>query len=408
MELNPDRALGKLKHLLSSRDYTLGILIDLIKRSRHIKALQKSKEGKVLLLEALKGCSCGSIFIQPSTRTRVSNSIAISGLGAYVFNEVGTKEDGEWQLTLSSAVKGPSFADEMLTLACYFQLLVLRTPHVGMPEIAAQTIDLHDLNVSVINAGDGENTGGEHPTQSFADLDTILEGLGLDIEKDWRKLPSYSVAFVNDCRTRVIKSAALLLGKRLGMELKFICPPELQPPVNLLEELKDSGVKFSIHTQFQKADIVYVVRIPKEFDADTFAKYKNYYSVTQQVADKYGYQGVLHPWPRSEEGNELPALELDRPETWKISLDKDRRGWYIRQMQNGVPTRMALALFLLDPTLDLKKLEETRLRRGYSAQCLECMRIEHPDLGWSEKPYKRLRHLPLTYCGPCSSKTYKT
>jgi len=401
--------MERLKHLLSSKDLTLSYLIALDRKTDAVEELLKTREGAELLTEALRGYRVCNIFIQPSTRTRASSSVSASALGAYVFNEVGTKEDGEWQLTLSSAVKGASFLDEMRTLACYFQLLILRTPKVGMPALAARAFDRASLNVSVINAGDGEGDG-EHPTQTLIDIRTILKGLNLKIERDWSRLKNYSVAFINDGRfSRVVRSAAPLLGKVFGMEIKFVVPPGLEPDLLLIQELKNSGVRFSVHHEFQQADIAYVTRIPKEFSRDDFEKYKGYYSVTRQIADIYGFKGVLHPWPRSEEGNELPAYEETKPETEKISLDCDERGWYFKQMENGVPVRAAVILSLLDPALDLKALRDRKLRRGYIGQCIgkkgTCLRLEHPDLGWSEKGYpEALPHLPKIFCPECQPK----
>jgi len=67
--------------------------------------------------------------------------------------------------------KGESLKDTALTLGAYDpDVIVIRHPQIGAPQLVARTIDAH-----VVNAGDGKN---QHPTQALLDLYTIQQDLG--------------------------------------------------------------------------------------------------------------------------------------------------------------------------------------------------------------------------------------
>ncbi len=111
----------------------------------------------------------------------------------------------------------------------------------------------------------------------------------------------------------------------------------------------------------------------------------------------------MHPFPRSKHGNELPIWLSNKPEAWSNSLDKDHRAFYFDQMAVGVPVRMALLKYLLNPYLDLKKLKEEKLIREIKSQCAGCNRIEYHELGWTDSPPKcgYIQTLPHIFCPEC-------
>lgn len=398
-ETSPDRVLGRIKHLLSSRDITLNLLINIMHKTLAIKKLLKEPRGTDALRRALSDKAVCNIFYQVSSRTHVSSSVAAAKLlGAYVFEIVGSKIDGEYQLAYSSLYeKGASLLDELaLTYGSYFDLLNIRAPRVGMVEEVARKLDDIGYNVSVINAGTGEKGEGEHPTQAVDDVYTFFGGFEIDIARDWQKLPDYSIAFINDGRARVVRSNALLMGKLLRMELKFISHPDLEPPRDLLDELERDGVKFSIHHELQPASAAYVLRVPEDWigkeKTEEIRKSGMHFSLTRFVADKFGYQGVMHPFPRSEKGNELPSYEAVGDE----SLDTDLyRAWYKKQILNGPPVRAAVMLTLLDPTLDILTLKQQTLDASFTGQCGHCGRLYSSVAGWGALKVERYRRLPL-------------
>src|SRR5690606_2607341 len=99
----------------------------------------------------------GTLFYEPSTRTRLSFEAAMLRLGGKV---VGFSEPSS-----SSVTKGENLPDTIRTVAAYADIIAMRHPKEGAPKYASQFSD-----IPLINAGDG---GHQHPTQTLTDLLTI-------------------------------------------------------------------------------------------------------------------------------------------------------------------------------------------------------------------------------------------
>ena len=112
--------------------------------------------------DRLKGKVLGSIFFEPSTRTRLSFETAMNRLGGSVVGFAGTEA--------TSVVKGETLADTIRMVSGYADGIVLRHPREGAAKLATEVSD-----VPVINAGDG---AGQHPTQTLLDMFTIRQNLG--------------------------------------------------------------------------------------------------------------------------------------------------------------------------------------------------------------------------------------
>src|SRR3989344_2232477 len=95
-------------------------------------------------------------FFEPSTRTEKSFEAAMYVVGGdvLVHHEAG-----------SSREKGESKLDTLRTLEQYSDIIAIRDPEVDMMQRYAD-----ELQIPVINAGDGHN---QHPTQAMLDLLTI-------------------------------------------------------------------------------------------------------------------------------------------------------------------------------------------------------------------------------------------
>lgn len=396
--------MDRLKHILSSRQFDLGFLVNLYKDAALIQDLLKTREGKELLTHVLPGYVIGEIFWQESSRTLHSFASAAHRLGAHVVAERGAKrikiKNGKkvmrWELPFSSAMKDAWLEDEVKAWASFYDLLIFRTPPDIEIDYLRVVLEDGGYDVPLVSAGDGPR---EHPTQTLLDTFSIFYGLGLDPERDWSKLEKYSVLFVNDNKNaRVIHSLAPTLAK-FNMKLGFASTPGFEMPDYLREGLKNAGCDFVETKELIPADVYYVTRHQSEYGmAD-----ERGFVVNKSVADKYGVKVVLHPFPRSKAGGELPIYLADRPETSLESLDKDKRAFYFYQMMVGVPVRMALLKYLLNPHLDFKKLKEQKLIRGIKSQCASCQRIEYEDLGWTEHPPKEgyLQGLPHIFCSEC-------
>ncbi|HDN76184.1 MAG TPA: aspartate carbamoyltransferase, partial [Acidilobales archaeon] len=115
------------------------------------------------MLDYAKGKVMITVFLEPSTRTRLSFTFAMIRLGGIVV-DFGPEQ-------LSSRAKGESFEDTMRMVDGYEpDIVVLRQKTPGYAALAARI-----CKAPVINAGDGWN---EHPTQALLDVYTIWREFG--------------------------------------------------------------------------------------------------------------------------------------------------------------------------------------------------------------------------------------
>ena len=397
----------RLKDIVSPDQFDLNFLIHNARDTNIIRELLLTREGKDLLTHVLPGYMIGEFFWQESSRTYHRFATAGERLGARVKDERGVKRTKirnghritKWELIFSSEMKDAHLEDEARAWASYYDALILRTPEEGMVARIINILREFGYDIPVINAGDGK---GHHPTQALLDAYALPTSLGLDIEKDWKLLSSHKVAFVGDCAgSRVVHSLAPILGKIFKMPISFIAPKGLEAPAWLLKDLKSAGVDCQEYDTLQDASAYYVIRLQDEYSNN--AALQSYFSITRKVADQHGVRVVMHPFPRSKTGNELPIFLPSDPRTHELSLDKDPRAFYFYQMAVGMPVSMALLKYLLNPYLDLKKLKEERLIRGIRSQCAGCNRIEYHELGWTEFPPAcgYIQTVPHIFCPKC-------
>ncbi len=262
--------------------------------------------------DLLKGYTLACVFYEPSTRTSSSFIAAMARLGGKV---IPITEGIQY----SSVSKGESLIDSMLTLEQYCDVIVLRHPEIGSAAQAAKY-----AHVPVINAGDG---AGEHPTQALLDLFTIRKELGT--------IDGLRVAMVGDLRYgRTVHSLTKLL-KNYNVSLRFVSPDTLRLPLDLMNDLIDSGVDVRESSRVQDvikdADVLYVTRIQKERFSDLalYEEVKNCFEInTDLMTMAKSKMIVMHPLPRVGE--------------IQYQIDKDPRAAYFRQVHNGMIIRMAL------------------------------------------------------------------
>src|SRR5215475_13832528 len=286
------------------------------------------------------GSVLGSLFYEPSTRTRLSFETAMIRLGG--------KSISSADPATSSAAKGESLADTVRVASNYADILVIRHPRDGAVKLAASY-----AAVPVVNGGDGAH---EHPTQTLCDLFTLLQ--------EGKNLKHLNVAISGDLKgSRTIHSfvyalarfgANILMMPAKGMELPGHVDWRLRNELNCFSVPraryeKDNSSVDALYMTADKPhqlaliadanlkvrkniDAMYVTRFQKERWTD---KAQDYPTVDQRfLRDKrYSKTSVLHPLPR--------VGELD------IALDSDRRAAYFRQAAFGVPIRMALIASLL-------------------------------------------------------------
>ena len=259
-----------------------------------------------------------TLFFEPSTRTRLSFESAMLALGGSVL--------GFSEAMSSSTAKGETVGDTIHTVSCYADIIAMRHPKEGAPYAAAQYSE-----VPIINAGDG---GHNHPTQTLTDL--------LTIHREKGRLNDFTIGFCGDLKFgRTVHSLVNALSRQSGIKFVFISPEELKMPDYLKENVLDrNGLPYEETTSLEDAmpqlDILYMTRVQKErfFNEADYIRLKDTYVLDpEKLVPAKADLTILHPLPRV---NEIT-----------VSVDKDPRACYWKQVKNGKFIRMALIMKLL-------------------------------------------------------------
>lgn len=300
----------KQRDIISIRHFNKEELLYILDLAKKMEQLDNT--------DMLKGMVLGSLFFEPSTRTRLSFESAMKRLGGMV---IGFAEPG-----VTSTAKGESLSDSVRIIEGYCDIIILRHYLEGSAQLAADVV-----NIPVINAGDGAN---QHPTQTFLDLYTIQKTKGT--------LEGLTIGFLGDLKYgRTVHSLAYALAY-FGAEMYFVSPNSLRMPEDCIDELKDRKVKCheneSLTGISKKLDVLYCTRIQKERFADPveFEKVRGTYRLSKSVLEEIGIKNdlkILHPLPRVDEMDE--------------SLDTTDFAVYFNQARNGVPVRKAILASVL-------------------------------------------------------------
>ena len=259
-----------------------------------------------------------TLFFEPSTRTRLSFESAMLALGGSTL--------GFSEASSSSTAKGETVGDTIHTVSCYADIIAMRHPKEGAPYAAAQYSE-----VPIINAGDG---GHNHPTQTLTDL--------LTIHREKGRLNNFTIGFCGDLKFgRTVHSLVNALSRQTGIKFVFISPEELKMPDYLKENVLDrNGLPYEETTSLEDAmpqlDILYMTRVQKErfFNEADYIRLKDTYVLDpEKLVPAKADLTILHPLPRV---NEIT-----------VSVDKDPRACYWKQVKNGKFIRMALIMKLL-------------------------------------------------------------
>jgi len=278
--------------------------------------------------KVLDGAILGSMFFEPSTRTRVSFGSAFNLLGGEVRETTGFEH--------SAIAKGESLYDTARVLSGYSDVIAMRHPAEGsVAEFAAAS------RVPVINGGDGSN---EHPSQALLDLYTIkseVAGRGGGIDR-------LRIAMVGDLRFgRTVHSLCKLLCLFDGVQVVLVSPGELRMPADIVEEMRQSGHQVleseALEASIAHVDIVYSTRIQEErFSSQEEADlYRGRFRLNQNIYTHHCEPNtvIMHPLPRDSRDH---ARELDD------DLNDNPNLAIFRQTDNGVLVRMALFALILD------------------------------------------------------------
>ena len=284
---------------------------------------QRRKKTRVL-----EGAIMGSMFFEPSTRTRISFGSAFNLLGGDVRETTG--------MEASSLVKGESLADTARVLSGFSDIICMRHPQAGsVAEFAAAS------RVPVINGGDGDN---EHPSQALLDLYTI----GKELSGKGREIDGLRIAMIGDLRYgRTVHSLCKLLMLFNEISVQLVSPPELAMPQDLVEAMQQRGMNVIISDRLEPSiahvDIVYSTRIQEERfpSRDEADLYRGRFRLNNAIYTEFCEPNtvIMHPLPRDSRGE---ANELDN------DLDANPNLAIFRQTDNGLLVRMALFAVILD------------------------------------------------------------
>lgn len=302
----------KGKNLLEPMDLTVQELEELFETADDII------ENPEKYAHYASGKLMGTLFYEPSTRTRLSFTAAMLRLGGQV---MGFSEPGS-----SSVSKGESIADTVKTVACLADMIVMRHPKEGAPRIAVE-----HSSVPVVNAGDG---GHQHPTQTLADLMTIRRYKG--------RLDNLTVGLCGDLMFgRTVHSLIKALSRYENIRLKLISPKELVLPEYVRTSvIEKNGIEYEevrrMDDVLPELDVLYMTRVQRErfFNEDDYIRLKDTYILDEAKMNLAGKDMiVLHPLPRV---NEIAQ-----------EVDNDPRAHYFDQVRMGMYMRMALIVKLL-------------------------------------------------------------
>jgi ornithine carbamoyltransferase len=235
----------------------------------------------------LKNKKIGLIFQKPSTRTRVSFTVAIQELGGvpYYF--------GWSELQL---IRGETVKDTAKVLSKYLDGAILR---VYEHEILNEFAD--NFGKPIINA----LSDLEHPCQILADFYTIYEKFG--------KLDNITVAYIGDGANNIANS--LLLGcATMGININIVAPKKYQPLYEILnksyEIAQKNNCKINVTENIEEgvknADIIYTdvfVSMGMEKEKEERLSLLKPYQVNQKVLEiaKNAYFMHCGPWHLGEE-----------------------------------------------------------------------------------------------------------
>ena len=266
--------------------------------------------------EACRGKILGTLFFEPSTRTRLSFTSAMMSLGG---NVLGFSSAGN-----SSISKGETVADTIRMVSAYSDIIVMRHPKEGAPIVAKRV-----SGVPIINAGDG---GHFHPTQTLTDLITIKRKLG--------RFDNLTIGICGELKYgRTVHSLIAAMARYENVKFVFISPEELKMPSYVIEGLEgkcDYYETENLEEAIPTLDVLYMTRIQAERFAsrDDYERLKDSYELTRaKLSDAKPTLAVMHPLPRVTEIN--------------VDVDDDPRCAYFDQAAWGRYIRMALIIKLL-------------------------------------------------------------
>lgn len=289
----------KERSLLGLKDLSADEINSILNRAAYWDAREEK------MIPVLKDSFVANMFFENSTRTRFSFEMAEKRLGAQVLN---------FAAAASSVEKGESIYDTVRTLESMgIDAGVIRLKPIGMLAELAKKV-----SVPLVNAGDGNN---EHPTQALLDLYTMKQQFG--------ELSGLKVSIIGDIQHSRVARSNLWALQKFGAEVKLCAPQNMQAP-----ELS-AYAPYVTMDEALCADVVMMLRVQLErHHVGIFSSTEDYrmqYGLTEERAGRLAPHAlIMHPAPVNR-GVEIDDAVVEHPQS-RI----------FKQMQNGVPIRMAV------------------------------------------------------------------
>ncbi|MCO5052113.1 MAG: aspartate carbamoyltransferase catalytic subunit [Verrucomicrobiae bacterium] len=298
------------KHLLDIESLDVEDLNLVLDTATALKAIGARPIKKV---PALRGKTVVNLFVEPSTRTRISFELAEQRLSADIVN---------FTAEASSLRKGETLKDTARTLeALNADFIVIRHSAAGAPHFLARVLNTH-----VINAGDGAHA---HPTQALLDAFTIREHKG--------RIAGLNVTILGDILfSRVARSNIWALTK-LGAKVTLCGPSTLVPRTF---EAMGCRVTHDVDEALKEADIIHLLRIQHERQRKTMfpsiGEYTALFGLSRARFERTKPDAlIMHPGPINR------GVEIDN------ELADCKRSLVLDQVTNGLAVRMAV-LYLIN------------------------------------------------------------
>jgi len=292
-------------------DYTAAEITAILDAAVVMKEINQRDYKK---LPTLKGKTVCTLFVENSTRTKVSFELAASRLSADLIS---------FEASTSALQKGESLQDTVETLnAMGIDLYIIRHSSPGSPQM------VHKFSQKpVLNAGDGRHA---HPTQSLLDMFSIREKLGT--------LEGLKVVIVGDITNSRVVRSNLIGMKKLGANVTICGPMTLVP--GFMEEIYGCKVEYDLKTALTDADVVMGLRMQLERQTEglfpSLEEYSKHYSLSKHTI-KWAKPNalVMHPGPMNRGIEIVPEIA------------DSHQSIIVEQVTNGVAIRMALLFLIL-------------------------------------------------------------
>jgi ornithine carbamoyltransferase len=301
------------RDFLSLADLSAKELEDLLDAADSVKKKPKSWNDR------LAGKHVALIFEKPSTRTRVSFEVAVTGLGG---DAVVLRGD-ELQLG-----RGETVEDTGRVLSRYVDAIVVRTfAQARLEELAS------GASVPVINALSDYS----HPCQGLADLQTVRERTG--------ELSGVALAYLGDGNN--VAHSLMFGGGLAGMNVRVACPAGYEPDAGVVER--------SSRIAAEHGGSVAVTSVVAEAASDARVLYTDVWASMGKESESEERRAALERYRLDEDAVGLAAddaivmhcLPAHRGEEISAEVLDGPRSVVWDQAENRLHTQKALLAWLL-------------------------------------------------------------